>query len=33
MKTVNRRGGGVIFELMDNNEIDSFMDTCIPSND
>jgi hypothetical protein len=28
MKTVNRRGGGMLFELMDDIELNSFMDEC-----
>lgn len=28
MKTVNKRGGGVLFELMDDDEVDSFMGAC-----
>ena len=28
MVALNRRGGGVLFELMDANEIDGFMATC-----
>lgn len=30
MKRVNKRGGGVLFELMDDRELDSFMDACAP---
>lgn len=28
MKTLNRRGGGVLFELMNDRDMDSFMDMC-----
>jgi hypothetical protein len=28
MKSLNRRGGGVLFEVMNESEIDAFMDDC-----
>lgn len=33
MKNVNRRGGGILFELMEPEEIDRWLDHCIPSAD
>ena len=29
MKSLNRYGGGIVFEALDNNEVDEFVEKCV----